>query len=762
MNFVWMKYFGWNALLILAIMNLVSCTNTESSQTDETDGDLELEKFEDDIWEQESEEAEEQLVLVDVIPYSRLDASDTRCEFFPWPIESKDGIATIRDDNNETSWKIPQNSETTLTVDLQPWLHKEAVIENASIIYEGEIQKLTIKLMEACYGRVKQSLVWENPEDKINISGDKAGCIQLVFETQEPVSLKDLEINAWILESSVSVEPSSSSNTSEIQFPLSGVIEGFYGVSWSWGERKQMIERMAVTGLGTYLYCPKWDDKHRENWREPYTADEMSRFEDLFEYSKSKEILFLFGISPFIDFDYSNDSDFDILMDKAVTFMNAGAGGIALLADDIEFETDHPVDADMGALQVNAVNRLFNEIKTSFPNSAVVFVPTVYSDERIEMFEDGFGYLNSLKDLESDIQIMWTGLGTSNLTMPGSDMDEFTAITMRKPVIWDNFWANDGGDGFTGRILLSAFSGRDETLIPAVSGIMHNASIQGGLSRLNIGSFATFMQSPETYEPSKGWEKAAYWEGQNGIRPDDNGEDNVDSLNFVLKLFDGNAQKDTGHREMESSIDSLIQNLKEDSSRYSDDVFTLLPIFGRMAGIMSEVHHSSLAVDIVDELAFPLQKVQAEGEMGLWSLLALAEKRSGMSASDSLEKAEAARERSIKNRFVFSGDSVSRLLDKIISLAVENRNVMPVYFSSPEQSCKTNEDWVWQPDENVLELSVFGLNGANVSDGAVVWPLDHGGYYRAIVTGIKRDNPVSWGFSILDFPCESEQNINGN
>lgn len=116
MVFSWIKYGLAITFCALAGMLLVACNNDEPNFP-VIDGDFDLDQIEDDIEESDQEENEVSRRLIDVIPFSRLEASDTKRDFFPWPVESQDAIATIRDDNPETSWKIPENSETTLTID---------------------------------------------------------------------------------------------------------------------------------------------------------------------------------------------------------------------------------------------------------------------------------------------------------------------------------------------------------------------------------------------------------------------------------------------------------------------------------------------------------------------------------------------------------------------------------------------------------------------------------------------------------------------
>ena len=56
---------------------------------------------------------------------------------------------------------------------------------------------------------------------------------------------------------------------------MCGVVEGFYGRPWTLTQRKDLFERMQAWGMGSYLYAPKDDCKHRAFWRELYTVEEL-------------------------------------------------------------------------------------------------------------------------------------------------------------------------------------------------------------------------------------------------------------------------------------------------------------------------------------------------------------------------------------------------------------------------------------------------------------------------------------------------------
>ena len=57
--------------------------------------------------------------------------------------------------------------------------------------------------------------------------------------------------------------------------PLRGVIEGFYGTAWTHEFRLALFRFMGKYKLNTYIYAPKDDPKHRAQWRELYTGEEL-------------------------------------------------------------------------------------------------------------------------------------------------------------------------------------------------------------------------------------------------------------------------------------------------------------------------------------------------------------------------------------------------------------------------------------------------------------------------------------------------------
>ena len=64
---------------------------------------------------------------------------------------------------------------------------------------------------------------------------------------------------------------------------LGGVVEGFYGQTWTPAERFRLFGHMEQWGLNTYFYAPKDDLKHRAIWRECYDELELVAIRELID-----------------------------------------------------------------------------------------------------------------------------------------------------------------------------------------------------------------------------------------------------------------------------------------------------------------------------------------------------------------------------------------------------------------------------------------------------------------------------------------------
>ena len=125
-----------------------------------------------------------------------------------------------------------------------------------------------------------------------------------------------------------------------------GFIEGYYGNPWTTEDRVRLMEWGGYYKLNAYVYAPKDDPKHRTNWRDLYTGEEIEQqLRPQAEAGNKSKVRFVYALAPFHDKDgaqrpFRFDSeanyqeDLGDLKAKYKQTIDAGVRQIALLADD--------------------------------------------------------------------------------------------------------------------------------------------------------------------------------------------------------------------------------------------------------------------------------------------------------------------------------------------------------------------------------------------------------------------------------------------
>ena len=220
-----------------------------------------------------------------------------------------------------------------------------------------------------------------------------------------------------------------------------GYIEGFYGKLLSWDDRNLIIKKLNKNKMNSYFYAPKEDIYHRFLWRKLYDKEWLNNFKNFCEFSKSKKISILAGVSPGLDFRFHNkntfNKDMSILKNKFSKLLENGASKIVLLLDDIPNDFNKKFSKlDEGIEHA----KLCNEINKEFQNNLIV-IPRVYADELINESKD---YLKSfLKELSDDIPLFYTGEYIISYQHNSKNKHVKKKIINNEVIFWDNFYAND-------------------------------------------------------------------------------------------------------------------------------------------------------------------------------------------------------------------------------------------------------------------------------------------------------------------------------
>lgn len=271
---------------------------------------------------------------------------------------------------------------------------------------------------------------------------------------------------------------------------LSGIIEGFYGSPWTPDQRLDLIDKLSEESLNTFVYAPKFDLHHRLNWRLPYPLKILKHFQHLNKKGRRKNICTVLSISPGLSID---KNDAEILRQRFKDLKNTGAAGLALLMDDIPWEKADP-DFHSALVQM-----LMNDIGG---DTDWFFCPTIYSGYHLSTEKNAGEYLNRIGRLiPSECRIFWTGNTVISRTIDALDLNPVQEMLHRKPLIWDNFPANDyvpANSFFPGPI-----TGRSASLTTSSAGLLINPSDIYTASLMNMFTLAEWIRNPQTYDPAQ-------------------------------------------------------------------------------------------------------------------------------------------------------------------------------------------------------------------------------------------------------------------
>ena len=261
-----------------------------------------------------------------------------------------------------------------------------------------------------------------------------------------------------------------------------GVIEGFYGKSWSFDIRQKQLAFFHKYALSEYIYAPKSDVYLRKQWPAPWPQQSKENLRRLIDHTQQKKLLFSIGLS-LLNFD-NIKKPFDCLLQKIEQLVALKIDKLYLLFDDMRGD-----DVNLAKKQINIIEF----VRTKFPDLPLGFCPSYYSSDPV--LDQVFGlrpknYLSDLGDaLAFDIDIFWTGEKVCSNGYSIAHIEEVNSILKRKVLLWDNYPVNDGR--LTSKFLhLKPFTNRPRALKQHLRGHIVNPMNQAYLSRLPLATLA--------------------------------------------------------------------------------------------------------------------------------------------------------------------------------------------------------------------------------------------------------------------------------
>jgi sugar phosphate isomerase/epimerase len=256
---------------------------------------------------------------------------------------------------------------------------------------------------------------------------------------------------------------------------LSGVIEGFYGRAWTHRQRVEMIDWIARAGMNCFIYGPKDDIKIRARWREIYDAAEAADLRELADAAAARKVDFMVAMAPCLDVAYSDARDLLALKRRLDQLLDLDIIHFVLLFDDIPSvmtPEDEAVFPSFAAAHCHFANAAFAHVRTHAPEATMLFCPTEYCAAFAGHDVPASTYLNTLgKELNPGIGVFWTGPDIVSESISADSLRETGRVLRRKPVIWENFHANDYD---IRRVHAGPLGGRKAEILELIDGIVTN------------------------------------------------------------------------------------------------------------------------------------------------------------------------------------------------------------------------------------------------------------------------------------------------
>ena len=283
-----------------------------------------------------------------------------------------------------------------------------------------------------------------------------------------------------------------------------GVIEGFFGRSWSWQSRESYADFLASTGFHYYIYAPKDDAFLRKHWQENWPDIRFSQLQALRDIYRQHHIDFGLGLSPYELYREPYPERNLKLIKKIRQLNQLQPDLLCLLFDDMRGDLPHLAKVQCELVQCAAEHSSAKHI---------IFCPTYYSFDPV--LEKVFGtrpedyWMTLGRQIDPGIDIFWTGPKVCSTHYPAEHLQEVTELLQRQPFLWDNYPVNDGA--VKSNILqLRAFDQSHSELQGKIAGHAVNPMNQSWLSRIPLMTLPQAYHEGPAYDPHQAFVNACH------------------------------------------------------------------------------------------------------------------------------------------------------------------------------------------------------------------------------------------------------------
>jgi hypothetical protein len=285
--------------------------------------------------------------------------------------------------------------------------------------------------------------------------------------------------------------------------PELGIIEGFFGLPWSWEERRETVSFLAPYGFSFYLYAPKADAHLRKRWREPHAGVELAELAAFRAHCRDEGVRFGVGLTPFELHLHEGGGWKAPLAARLDTLADLMPDDLAILFDDMRGDVPDLAERQAAIVHFAAGHRSIDRL---------LVCPSYYSDDPV--LDAAFGqrperYLENLGRLiDPAIDIFWTGEEVCSAEFGPGHLARVAEALGRRPFLWDNYPVNDG-PRMSQHLHLRAFTGRGSAIAPYLAGHAVNPASQAVLSRIPALTLPESYAAGAAYQYGAAFERAA-------------------------------------------------------------------------------------------------------------------------------------------------------------------------------------------------------------------------------------------------------------
>ncbi|RXT04143.1 protein O-GlcNAcase [Ammoniphilus sp. CFH 90114] len=284
-----------------------------------------------------------------------------------------------------------------------------------------------------------------------------------------------------------------------------GIVEGYYGDPWTMDERERALTILSSQKMNTYVYAPKNDRYHRDQWAVPYPMDELSQIARLRDCCQNNCIDMIFAVSPGLSIQYASKQHAELLFDKYKQVYELGIRHFGLFFDDIPLSLWHEADQhrfqDLTEAHIHFIHTLFAKLKELDRNNYLYVCPTQYFGKGDEAYITRLG-----RELPGEVELLWTG---RTICSPEIDVREariFYEQTGHKPLYWDNYPVNDAN--MRDEMHIGPYLHRHPYLYLHSNGVIANVMEYPEASLLSLLTIAHYLWNPVKYDAKESFRSA--------------------------------------------------------------------------------------------------------------------------------------------------------------------------------------------------------------------------------------------------------------